>query len=361
MAGTRGVGEPAINSSLAPPPMFLAAGGMDVMVDMIDHSNPAIKKQAAQAIFEACNDNPSNQQLVQQAGAMPKMVQMLQNSSGSEAKNRAAEAIAAMCSQNRDARVEALANNALEPLVKMLDAGNVQTQENAANALANVIIPRDDAREKGARAPPGTGDSKGKTESKRDEIGDAQSALNDLDGVAKLIKLVEHGVPRVKEAAAAAIANAMVDNEENRKKFQQAGGVGPLMGLLKSGNVYAQENAATALWNAMVDNEATQLDLIRHPHGIEILVEVLFSGSDGIQEKAAGTIWKACVADPSIKDSLGIAIPGLVQVLKRGSPGARIQAAGAIRSACINSFSNKQQLNRHGGIATLVINVINKK
>jgi hypothetical protein len=50
-----------------------------------------------------------------------------------------------------------------------------------------------------------------------------------------------------------------------------------------------------------------------------------------------------------------------VQVLKRGSPGARIQAAGAIRSACINSFSNKQQLNRHGGIATLVINVINKK
>ncbi len=33
-----------------------------------------------------------------------------------------------MCSQNRDARVEALATFLLEPLVKMLDAVNVQTR-----------------------------------------------------------------------------------------------------------------------------------------------------------------------------------------------------------------------------------------
>jgi hypothetical protein len=81
---------------------------------------------------------------------------------------------------------------------------------------------------------------------------------------------------------------------------------------------------------------------------------VLQSGSDATQEKAAGTIWKACVADPSIKDQLGVAIPGLVQLIKLGSPAAVIQAAGALRSACINSVSNKAKLNRVGGIAALV-------
>ena len=191
--------------------------------------------------------------------------------SAPELKNRAAEAIAAACSQNRDNRLDALQNNALEPLVKMLDAGSVQTQESAANALANVIIPREGAGEKpedsssgeseGTRSAP----SKGDNASKREEIYVAQSALNDLGGVARLIKLVEQGAPRVKEAAAAAIANAMVDNEMNRKAFQEAGGVGPLIGLLKSGDIHAQEHATTALWNAMVDNEATKIDLIKHP------------------------------------------------------------------------------------------------
>ena len=117
------------------------------MVQMMGNSNPDVNKQAAQAIFEACNDNPTNQQLVQEAGGVPKMVQLLQSSSAPEVKNRAAEAIAAACSQNRDNRLDALQNNALEPLVKMLDAGSVQTQESAANALANVIIPREGAGE----------------------------------------------------------------------------------------------------------------------------------------------------------------------------------------------------------------------
>lgn len=273
--GGRGFEKPGSSSltfggsSLVPPPMFLAAGGMDVMVQMMGNSNPDVNKQAAQAIFEACNDNPTNQQLVQEAGGVPKMVQLLQSSSAPEVKNRAAEAIAAACSQNRDNRLDALQNNALEPLVKMLDAGSVQTQESAANALANVIIPREGAGEQpeesggsaGSRAEP----SKSESAAKREEICEAQSTLNDLGGVARLIKLVEQGAPRVKEAAAAAIANAMVDNEQNRKAFQEAGGVGPLIGLLKSGDIHAQEHATTALWNAMVDNEATKIDLIKHP------------------------------------------------------------------------------------------------
>lgn len=363
-----------IPRTLAPPPMFLAAGGMDVLVDMMQNSDPEHQQQAAQVVFEACTDNPQNQQLVNDAGGVHTMVQLLQTGAP-EVKNKAAEAIAAACAQNRDNRLEALQANALEPLIKMLGAGNVRTQESAANALANVIIPRegdgmvpdDDDRGRQGKID-GNGNEvrderKGKDgkegyqeENKREkqEMTDGQNALNNLGGVTKLINLVETGAPRVKEAAAAAIANAMVDNRANRQAFQEAGGVGPLLGLLRSGDLLAQEHATTALWNAMVDNEETKNDLIKHPQGLQLLVQVLWSGTEATQESAAGTIWKACVSDPSIKDRLLIAIPGLVQLLRHGTPGGQTQAAGALRSALINSTANKAQLNRVGGIAALV-------
>ena len=268
-----------------------------------------------------------------------------------EVKKTAAVAIAAACAQNRDNRLEALNANALEPLVEMLEGRDAQTQQSAANALANVIIPRTGNSadtELDANAPHSDHSYE------REEIGEGQNKVKELGGVTKLINLVDSGAPRVKEAAAAAIANAMVDNQANRQAFVEAGGVGPLIDLVQSGDPAAQEHATTALWNAMVDNEQSKVDLINHPQGLQVLVQVLLSGTEVTQESAAGAIWKACVADPSIKDRLFVAIPGLVQLLKHGSPGARLQAAGALRTACINNVANKKQLNLVGGIAALV-------
>jgi HEAT repeat protein len=336
---------------LAPPPMFLAAGGMNMIVDMMQHSDPSNQRQAAQVVFEACTDDPQNQQLVNDAGGVSKIVELLKKGNNPEVKKTAAVAIAAACAQNRDNRLEALNANALEPLVEMLEGRDAQTQQSAANALANVIIPRTGNSadtELDANAPHSDHSYE------REEIGEGQNKVKELGGVTKLINLVDSGAPRVKEAAAAAIANAMVDNQANRQAFVEAGGVGPLIDLVQSGDPAAQEHATTALWNAMVDNEQSKVDLINHPQGLQVLVQVLLSGTEVTQESAAGAIWKACVADPSIKDRLFVAIPGLVQLLKHGSPGARLQAAGALRTACINNVANKKQLNLVGGIAALV-------
>jgi HEAT repeat protein len=333
----------SIQRPMMPPPMFFAAGGMGVLANMMENSGSDNQRQAAQVVFEACSDNPHNQQLLHESGAMQKMVQLLQTGSTQEVKSRAAEAIAAACAQNRDNRREALQANALEPLVNMLEASNVQTQESAANALANVINSRETA---------GMLPETGIAGHVLSETG--QNALHRLGGVRKLVHLVETGVPRVKEAAAAAIANAMLDNESNRIAFQEAGGVAPLVNLLKSGDINAQEHATTALWNAMVDNEATRIDLISHPQGLPLLIQVLWSGTEVTKESAAGAIWKACVADTSIKDRLFVAIPALVQLLENGSAGGQTQAAGALRGVLINSTLNKQELNRCGGISALV-------
>ena len=258
--GGNGLNQLQMATSMAPPPMFFAAGGMDVLVDMMQKDDPKEKKQAAQAVVEACADNPENQQLVKQAGAVEKMVKMLHHEENVDVKSKAAEALAAACSHNRENRVEALKANALEPLVEML-AGNIQTQESAAHALANVIIPRE-----GAGAVPDLevhADDKTKLDCEKDynkeETAKGQKNLSDMGGVTKLINLVETGAPRVREAAAAAVANAMVDNPANRQAFQEAGGIGPLIGLLKSGDPLAQEHATTALCNAMVDNDDTRV------------------------------------------------------------------------------------------------------
>ena len=349
------------DTPLQPPPMFLAAGGMDVVFDMMQTSDPNSQVQAAQVMFAACQGNPSNQKIVNESGGMTKVVELLRTGTTVDVKTKAANAVAAACEENRANRVQALQSNALEPLVEMLaEKGDPKAQQSAANALANVIIPRhgagnpnqerDDDRveERGD----GETDSGGTPAAKVEE---GQNALKDLGGVTKLIKLVDTGAARVKEAAAAAIANAMVDNHSNRQAFQQAGGVGPLIGLVRTGDPQAQEHATTALWNAMVDNDETKQDVIHHPQGLQVLVHVLLSGTDKAQEIAAGALWKACVAQPFLaKDRLFVAIPALVQLLKTGSPGAQTQAAGALRSACINSGANKMELNRVGGIAALV-------
>ena len=183
---------------MAPPPMFLAAGGMDVLVDMMANDDPNEKKQAVQALVEACHDNPGNQELVQQAGAVEKMVTMLHQEKNLDVKSKAAEALAAACAQNRENRVEALRANALEPLVEML-GGNVQTQESAANALANVIIPR----EGGGLLPDEEVDSSERTRAddvnyaNKEKTSKGQKDLANMGGVNKLINLVETGAPRV--------------------------------------------------------------------------------------------------------------------------------------------------------------------
>uniref|UniRef100_A0A7S0ESI0 Protein kinase domain-containing protein n=1 Tax=Hanusia phi TaxID=3032 RepID=A0A7S0ESI0_9CRYP len=348
--------------SLNPPPMFLAAGGMDYLVDMMQGQDVKQQKQAAQVVFEACTDNPSNQELLKNAGGVPQMVKLLKDGS-TEVQSKMAAAIAAACADNRDNRNQALKANAMAPLIDLLDSKSSQAQENAANALANIIKKRTDNMADasgdgesdldGSRGTGSSGNESSTEEGRGDNVKSGQAELNRRGGLDKLLGLLQSGAPRVKEAAAAAIANAMADHKANREAFQQAGGVAPMLGLLKTGDPMAQENATTALWNAMVDNEACKNDLIRQ-QGMPVLVQVLCTGTDAAQERAAGAIWKSCVNDPSIKEQVKQAIPGLVQLLRTGSPAARVQAAGALRSACINSAPNKRELNRVNGISALV-------
>jgi hypothetical protein len=361
--------QPTVNvgEGLCPPPIFLAAGGMSVLVEMLKARNEKTQVQAAGALSLACTGNPENQATLFKTGGITQMVALLNQTDRPELQSKIAAAIAAACAQNKDNRREVLRADGVAPLVGLLRSRNPVMQENAANALANVVKrKKDGVDEFGEREEEGSDVSTDPPRGMESDLsagagGDplfmrrwaGQAELNRQGGVAALVGLMQTGAPRVKEAAAAAIANAIADHSDNRNAFQEAGGVEPMLGLLRTGDPHAQENATTALWNAMVDNESSRLDILKH-HGMPLLVQQLVAGTPVGQELAAGAIWKACSNDQSVKSAARQAIPGLVALLRSGSATAKEQAAGALRSACVNSAPNKAELNRVNGIVALV-------
>mmetsp|Transcript_25344 Transcript_25344/g.63936 ORF Transcript_25344/g.63936 Transcript_25344/m.63936 type:complete len:1095 (+) Transcript_25344:103-3387(+) len=335
--------NPPETGGLNPPPIFLAVGGMDMLIDMMHEAkDEATQAQGAGAVFEACANNPGNQTTLANSPGqgVAVMVGLLKNSTH-ELQGKAAQAIAAACGSNVENRAAAVMAGGIEALIKLLGSSSTTTQENAANALANVIKLR---LVDGRNAP---------FDNARASELEGLRQLKLHGGMQALMQVIRHGTPRVKEAATAAVANAMEDSAENRTLFLEAGGIQMALNLLKVGDPHAQENATTALWNLMVDNEDACAQVVQMG-GIPILVQQVLSGTEVGQELAAGAIWKACACDPSVKDEVRVAIPGLVQLLATGTQGAQEHAAGAIRSACINSAKNKEVLNKCGGIEALL-------
>mmetsp|Transcript_35993 Transcript_35993/g.92015 ORF Transcript_35993/g.92015 Transcript_35993/m.92015 type:complete len:966 (-) Transcript_35993:293-3190(-) len=333
--------KPPEGGTLNPPPIFLAAGGMEMLIDMMHGSKDEFTQaQGAGAVFEACFNNPSNQKALANATGqgLHAMVALLRSGTP-DLQSKAAQAIAAACGSNEANRAAVVLAGGIEALVRLLGGSNTAAMENAANALANVIKQR-----------AGVGESL---------PGARQAELEGLrqlrvhGGIQALMAAMKGGTPRVKEAATAAVANAMEFCNDTRKAFQEAGGIRVVLDVLQSADPHAQENATTALWNSMVDNEDACTQVVQLG-GIPILVQQVMAGTEVGQELAAGAIWKACASDPSVKDEVRMAIPGLVQLVATGTQGAKEHAAGALRSACINSAQNKEELNKCGGVEALI-------
>mmetsp|Transcript_46453 Transcript_46453/g.109131 ORF Transcript_46453/g.109131 Transcript_46453/m.109131 type:complete len:1208 (-) Transcript_46453:95-3718(-) len=356
--------------SLNPPPIFLAAGGMKVLVSMLQSPEEKVQLQAVGALSEACNGNPSNQMALGNAGGMQALVQLMRSGTAM-VQCKAAAAISAACMDCTRNRQDVIKADGVLCLLELLGSPDQHMQENAATALA-VIVKQDDrnvldAVEEDQRANElEKQQERGLEDSDLDAdglhmlnagpervAGQGKAEISRQGGMTALLPLLRSDNPRVKEAAAAAAANAMADHTGNREAFQVGGGVESMLRILKTGDAHAQENATTALWNAMVDNEASRVDIINN-HGMPLLIQQLTTGTPIGQELAAGAIWKTCANDPSQKQEVLQAIPGLVKLLSSGTTSAQEQAAGALRSACINSPINKRELNRVNGIAALV-------
>jgi hypothetical protein len=353
---------PAPGTGGSTEPVFCAAGGMNLLHDMLKMADQNAKKQAVAAMAKACVDNSQNQVLLARSGAIKTLIESLSWETDSVFKSHALAALAAACSQSSQNRQYVCRSGGIAVVTSLFSHPDAVVQENAAKSLAVLIKrhPTEDAQH------PGSFDS-GSDVPLMPRVGSGGlgsfSTSSPLDlkpddrvgWVAKLVVLLKSSAAiRVREASASALANAMMDDRLSREIFKKEGGVAPMLELLRVGDRSAKQSATTALWNAMVDNDLVGADIISQG-GICLFTQQLDCDSVIVQELAASSIWKLCAQDAAaVRDELLAAIGPLVSLIRSGVSKLQLQAAGAIRSACIASVPTKQALNRAGGISALV-------
>lgn len=327
---------------LNPHSMFVGAGELQALQDILKTGDNTQLIKALSTIFEICVNSAENQKAVADVGMIEFVLPILERWDRPDLQTKATFCIAAAASLNLKSRARVIQAGSVAALVRLLGTAHPQQQEAAAQALASVVKRTayqdcDDYEEYKALSA---------------TLLDGQEEMNRLGGIERLVKLIASGPSRVCAAAAAAVANGMCNCSENREAFQEAGGVAVILQMMNEGDLHAQENAITALWNAMIDNSAVIKDVNRLK-GEQMLVVQLKSGTPLAKELAASAIWKACANDDSEKAQYLVAIPGLIKLLRTGG-GIQEQAAGALRSVCVNSPANKLELNRVNGIFALV-------
>jgi hypothetical protein len=223
---------PEFHHPLKPPNMFMASGGLYVLVDMLKSGNMDKVIQALSAVFEMCVNNPANQQAIFDASVLDHIFPLLDWWDRPDVQTKATNCIAVASSQNPHNRRTVVNMGAVASLVRLLSASPLQ-QEAAAQAIANTVK-RPTAEEQQV-----LNDWEELTNTKGTII-DAQEELNRFGGVEKLVQLMEKGSSRVKLAAAAAVANAMTECNENRVAFQESNGIAQVIRMLKEGDCNAQ-------------------------------------------------------------------------------------------------------------------------
>jgi hypothetical protein len=224
--------EPEFRNPLYPPNMFMASGGIHILVDMLKSYNLDKVLQALSAVFEMCVNNTANQQAIfQQGNMLEHILPFLECWDRPEVQIKCTNCIAVASSQNPHNRRVVVNTGAIATLVRLLSA-TPPHQEAAAQAIANVVK-RPTAEEQLLLKDWDIANGKG-------TVLDAQEELNRFGGVEKLVQLMETGIPRVKSAAAAAVANAMTESIENRLAFQEANGMAHAVRMLRDGDCNAQ-------------------------------------------------------------------------------------------------------------------------
>lgn len=223
---------PEFHHPLKPPNMFMASGGLFVLVEMLKSGNTDKVMQALSAVFEMCVNNSANQQALFDASVLDHIFPLLDWWDRPDVQTKATNCIAVASSQSPHNRRTVVNMGAVASLVRLLSA-SPQQQEAAAQAIANTVK-RPTAEEQQV-----LNDWEELTNTKGTII-DAQEELNRFGGVEKLVQLMEKGSSRVKVAAAAAAANAMTECSENRVAFQESNGIAQVIRMLKEGDCNAQ-------------------------------------------------------------------------------------------------------------------------
>jgi len=233
------------------------AGAIPPLTRLLEDTAPRVRVVAAAVLNDLATDNVENQAAIARAGAIMPLIRLLKNDDA-PALVMAASLLKSLATRHADSSVTSALAGAVRPLVALLKADTLLAQEQATSMLgalaacsselqtaiagAGAIVPLVDRLRgdmmQGTAALALRNLAAGRREN--------QVAIAQAGAIVPLVKLLEDGMPGVREEAARALWNLAADNLDNQVAIVQAGAAIPLVALLKG---EAQEQATIQLLN----------------------------------------------------------------------------------------------------------------
>ena len=304
-------------------------GCIEVLVTLLSGGiNSDIKAEAAGVLWSVSAGGPVTQNLVADAGAIPPLVQLLEDPA-MRTRRKAAAALTSLAVSSTKNQNTIANSGSLALLVKLIDeqySGDVQLY--AAGALAEL-----------ARCNPKN-----------------QQAIAKLGCIPKLVKLlVSTSSVHVLEEAAGTLWCLAANHYNNQVAIAEADGIAPLVALLGRSGPRVQGMAVGALAALALNNEKNKV-------AIAVLLVGLLSPHDKeASSKAARAISRLARAHPTNQEAISSAggIPALVSLLD-ANPKSKVVAAvqkefaAALWSMAYDNVTNQAAIAQAGGIPPLI-------
>ncbi|CAE7584102.1 PUB10, partial [Symbiodinium natans] len=347
---------------------IIEAGGIQLAVKLLgDTKDEKPARLLMYLLAGGAGSESANQALLEEPGAVPSLVEVLQKGS-SEARSYSA-AVLRNVSEDSEARSKAVAQQegVVEGLVGLVTAplSDPCAQRRAAEALGNL------ARHHGIRLSKDAISKLAQLCLSRDEdvAEAAEDALENLarhdankatvdqvNAVKAHVEKLKSNVASDAEAAAEALFN-ICDGEDDdvlERLVVKLGGMTPAMKLL-DGTPTAQENAAALLMLLVNTGDSAVRALAENPNAISSLVKVLRSGAAPAQADSAGVLRNASHSEACSKAMAEKgAIEGLVELLSSGGRTRQRRAAGALANLACQGEGLRTAIGKAGAIGPLV-------
>ena len=358
------VSPPKLNSDV-----IAEAGGIPVLVETVGSGPPEGRVHALTALANISAGRPEYQQIVFEAGGVPKIASALRE--GASKAQAAAAATTAALSQLVVTRQPFTQAGAVLSLVALLKAGS-EAQIHAAESLA--ALAKGDTRVQNTIARAGAVSLLlGLLESGRAQEA-ASHALESLaegnaeieadiianGGAKRLVALL--GVVNIDtqaHAAGALAALASGESREHQDAIAKVGGIRPLLSLADSRYRQTQRSSIYALAMLAKDNMDNQNTIVEFG-GLVPLLRILphDSGfSEDVRVQAVFAMAQVARKNHANQSRIGesTAVSSLVGLLKRsGSPAIETECTGALWVLSDNHVTNKMAITEAGAIPAIV-------
>ena len=341
-------------------------GGLSHLVEMLRRPCSGPARENAMRALRHLAMNADNKVELANLGAMPALVNVLEDdTAGEDAHEAAAAALEAMTLECVDNQLALLRVGAITPLVALLGSEHEESQVHASGALLHAAAPLTElSRVSVVRPLVALLDVRNASaQMKAAELLAILAARSTAhrttvaraSAIPSLVRLLGDGrnVKTTQVHSAAALCE-LARAAENRELVVSAGGVEPLVGMLTSASVEAQSRACAAVFH-LSPLTSTQQRVVG-AGGILPLVKLLASGHLEAARGAAGTLWHvAAHAENKVAIVKAGAIVPLVTLLARtDSPEAQEAAAGVLAALAKEKGAAKRAICNTGGLAPLI-------